>query len=61
MMAARPLVFHSVMISILFQHYKQLTKLRGEIKKKDFQAAVKIMTDGNLTLNNWTQLQKPEY
>ncbi len=53
MMAARPLVFHSVMISILFQHYKQLRKLGGEIKKKNFQTAIKIMTDGNITLDNW--------
>jgi hypothetical protein len=60
MMAARPFIFHSVMISILFQHYKQLREL-GEVKKKDFQAAVKIMTDGNITLDNWTQFQKPEH
>lgn len=29
MMAARPWVFHSVMISIVFQHYKQLMELIG--------------------------------
>ena len=29
MMQASPVVFHSVMISILFHHYKQLMKLKG--------------------------------
>ncbi|HEY7109892.1 MAG TPA: hypothetical protein VH415_10710 [Nitrososphaeraceae archaeon] len=29
MMQASPIVFHSVMMSILFHHYKQLMKLKG--------------------------------
>ncbi|HEY7109979.1 MAG TPA: hypothetical protein VH415_11145 [Nitrososphaeraceae archaeon] len=29
MMQASPVVFHSVMMSILFHHYKQLMKLKG--------------------------------
>jgi hypothetical protein len=29
MMQANPVVFHSVMMSILFHHYKQLMKLKG--------------------------------
>jgi hypothetical protein len=29
MMQASPVVFHSVMISILFHHYKHLMKLKG--------------------------------
>jgi hypothetical protein len=29
MMQASPVVFHSVIISILFQHYKQLMELTG--------------------------------
>jgi hypothetical protein len=29
MMQASPVVFHSVMISILFHHYKQLMKVKG--------------------------------
>jgi hypothetical protein len=33
MMQASPVVFHSVMISILFHHYKQLMELTGRKKK----------------------------
>jgi hypothetical protein len=29
MMQASPVIFHSVMMSILFHHYKQLMKLKG--------------------------------
>jgi hypothetical protein len=37
MMAARPVVFHSVIMSILFEHYKQLMQLRGKMKKDESQ------------------------
>jgi hypothetical protein len=32
-MQASPVVFYSVMISILFHHYKQLMELTGKSKK----------------------------
>jgi hypothetical protein len=37
MMKANPDVFHSVIISILFQHYKQLMKLSDKKKKGELQ------------------------
>lgn len=37
MMQANPDVFHSVAISILFQHYKQLMKLRDKKNKGELQ------------------------
>ena len=30
MMARRPVVIHAVLMSVIFEHYKQLTKLRTE-------------------------------
>jgi hypothetical protein len=61
MMVARPFVFQSVMISILFHHYKQLRELRGKIKRKDFQTPAKIiMINGHITIDNWIQYQKPD-
>jgi hypothetical protein len=35
MMACRPVVVQSVLMSIIFQHYKQLTKLVDQNKVKD--------------------------
>ena len=35
MMACRPVVIHSVLMSIIFEHYKQLTKLMDQKKEKD--------------------------
>ncbi len=46
MMACRPVVIHSVLMSIIFQHYKQLTSLMEEQKVKDIA--------GNGTLDLWT-------
>ena len=37
MMQANPDVFHSVIISILFQHYKQLMKLSDKKNKGEVQ------------------------
>ena len=33
--ACRPVVVHSVLMSIVFEHYKQLTKLMEQKKAKD--------------------------
>jgi hypothetical protein len=35
MMAARPVVIHSVLMSILFEHYKQLRRMGGKIEWED--------------------------
>ena len=35
MMACRPVVIHAVLMSIIFEHYKQLTKLMDQKKAKD--------------------------
>jgi hypothetical protein len=35
MMACRPVVIHAVLMSIIFEHYKQLTKLMDQKKVKD--------------------------
>jgi hypothetical protein len=45
--ACRPVVIHSVLMSIIFEHYKQLTKLMDQKKVKD-----KNRTSGSLDL--WT-------
>lgn len=37
MMQASPVVFHSVIMSILFQHYKQLMKLTGKKNKGELK------------------------
>ena len=46
-MACRPVVIHSVLMSIIFEHYKQLTKLTEQQKIND-----KKRTSGTLDL--WT-------
>jgi hypothetical protein len=35
MMACRPVVIHAVLMSIIFEHYKQLAKLMDLKKAKD--------------------------
>lgn len=45
--ACRPVVIHAVLMSIIFEHYKQLTKLMEQKKAKD-QAM-------SSTLDVWTQ------
>ena len=50
--ACRPVVIHAVLMSIIFEHYKQLTKLMEQKKVKD--------TDNELasnTLDLWTQVK----
>ena len=49
MMACRPVVIHSVLMSIIFEHYKQLTKLMDQKKAKD---RTQELTPGTLDL--WT-------
>ena len=49
MMQASPVVFHSVIMSIVFQHYKQLIKLtdkrnKGELKVSDGPETQRIYT-----------------
>ena len=45
--ACRPVVIHAVLMSIIFEHYKQLTKLMEQKKAKD---KAKFST-----LDQWTQ------
>ena len=45
--ACRPVVIHSVLMSIIFEHYKQLTKLMEQKKAKDKAKSS--------TLDTWTQ------
>jgi hypothetical protein len=47
--ACRPVVIHAVLMSIIFEHYKQLTKLMEQIKVKD-----EAMSS---TLDVWTQTE----
>ena len=47
--ACRPVVIHAVIMSIIFEDYKQLTKLMEQKKKKD-----KAMSS---TLDVWTQTE----
>jgi hypothetical protein len=47
--ACRPVVVHSVLMSIIFEHYKQLTKLMGQKKAKDKAKSG--------TLDAWTQTE----
>ena len=44
--ACRPVVIHSVLMSIIFEHYKQLTKLMDQKKAKDSRTSN--------TLDLWT-------
>ncbi len=48
MMACRPVVIHAVLMSIIFEHYRQLTKLMDQQKIKDTTKELK--TD---TLDQW--------
>jgi hypothetical protein len=45
--ACRPVVIHAVLMSIIFEDYKQLTKLLDQKKAKD-------MTQRSNTLDLWT-------
>lgn len=45
--ACRPVVIHAVLMSIIFEHYKQLTKLVEQKKVKDSATT-------NNTLDMWT-------
>ena len=47
--ARRPVVVHSVLMSIIFEHYKQLTKLMEQKKVKDKAKSG--------TLDVWTQTE----
>ena len=49
MMACRPVVVHSVLMSIIFQHYKQLTSLMDRQKAED---RTRQLTSNTLDL--WT-------
>jgi len=49
MMACRPVVIHAVLMSIIFEHYKQLTKLMDQQKAKD---TTRQSTSN--TLDRWT-------
>ena len=47
--ACRPVVIHTVLISIIFEHYKQLTKFMDQQKEK-----VKARELTSNTLDVWT-------
>jgi hypothetical protein len=47
MMACTPVVIHAVLISIIFEHYKQLTKLKEQQDSKQ-----RLMSN---MLDLWTQ------
>ena len=47
--ACRPVVIHAVLMSIIFEHYKQLTKLMEQEKAKDKAKPS--------TLDVWTQTE----
>jgi hypothetical protein len=47
--ACRPVVIHAVLMSIIFEHYKQLTRLMDEQKTKDISQ--KLTSN---TLDLWT-------
>ncbi len=49
MMACRPVVIHAVLISIIFEHYKQLTRLMDQQKVKN--TAQEFTSN---TLDPWT-------
>jgi hypothetical protein len=45
--ACKPVVIHPILMSILFQHYKQLTKLMEQKNAKEYATS-------NNTLDMWT-------
>ena len=49
--ACRPVVIHSVLMSIIFEHYKQLTKLTEQQKENNKARS------GSSTLDVWTQTE----
>jgi hypothetical protein len=51
MMACRPVVIHAVLMSIIFEHYKQLTSLMDQQKVKDTSRQLA----SNTSLDIWTR------
>ncbi len=51
MMACRPVVIHSVLMSIIFEHYEQLTSLMDEQKVKDTTRQLA----SNTSVDIWTR------
>ena len=51
MMQASPVVFHSVIMSILFQHYKQLMELTDKKNKGELQVSDRPEPQGKSTLD----------
>jgi hypothetical protein len=51
MMACRPVVIHAVLMSIIFEHYKQLTSLMDQQKVKDTSRQLA----SNTLLDIWTR------
>ena len=47
--ACRPVVIHAVLMSIIFEHYKQLTKLTEQLKER--RKAKELVSN---TLDLWT-------
>jgi len=45
MTACRPVIIHSVLMSIIFEHYKQLHQLESEIDRKEREQVT--------SLNDW--------
>jgi hypothetical protein len=52
MTACRPVVIHSVLMSIIFEHYKQLTRLQ-EGQVKDVHTVQEVMSNRSSTLDSW--------
>jgi hypothetical protein len=52
MMACRPVVIHAALMSIIFEHYKQLTKLMDQKKVKDTKQQLI-----SRTLDLWTEVK----
>jgi hypothetical protein len=53
MMQASPVVFHSVIMSILFQHYKQLMGLTDMKNKGKFRVTVPLEVQRKRTLDHY--------
>jgi hypothetical protein len=53
MMQASPVVFHSVIISILFQHYKQLMRLRDMKNKGELRMPAPLEIHQKHTLDHY--------
>jgi hypothetical protein len=53
MMQASPVVFHSVIMSILFQHYKQLMQLTNKKNKGELRVTVPLEVQRKITLDHY--------